>query len=737
MADDIPNEELFPTLEDIRAAAVRYAEEGYDVHRINLNTKTGLPGKRPTYGRKEDGNTLPHVTHAPADFRPGDNLGAKCGKPSGLLAVGDMDCPEAVQIAPHVMPPTRTIGHHNQPTHYHYTSDVGGKGAWEVKGEGKLVELLSDGQQVVMPPSVWSPEKDGDTRTQDHYRVIHNRPVAKVDPDELKRRLRIVAAGAYLLRYFPPAGVGMLHDISNAVAGIFAHYGHQQGYTEEHAELLENAVWTAAGGDVGTALSNVRTTFAADRPAREGLLLRSHEHDPQAPTPHALPQGFTKNFVNLLEITLERQSTRGGAPQSNAPTHDELRDRWRERCPDVVYGLDEWKRYANGIYVAKDEFEVRQEISEIVEEAKREGIRPTASLLSSVTELARVKVAVASGKWDSDPEVLVCGNGTLHIPTRALRAHDQRDYVTSALPYDYNPDADAEVWRAFIETTLPDAWEFVQEYAGYSLTTDCSHETALWLQGHRGSGKSTVIEGFSAMLGHRAGFLGLGDIERSRFALSELPGKTLVVATEQPSSYLQSTDILDCIISGEPVTVDRKYREPLTVRPHAKILWAMNDLPRVSNTTSGIFRRVKVIKFPNPPTKPNPLLKEVIKTEGAGILNWALDGLDRLRNRGGFLIPTSVQAATDEFQENNDVPGLFVEDHCILGDGHKVQSSVLYERYVEWCKRNGHKASSSTRVADDWERLGFERTTIKGKKYWKGLKVPELSYLDDSYSCAG
>ena len=119
------------------------------------------------------------------------------------------------------------------------------------------------------------------------------------------------------------------------------------------------------------------------------------------------------------------------------------------------------------------------------------------------------------------------------------------------------------------------------------------------------------------------------------------------------------------------------------------------------------------------------------------ILNWALDGLDRLRNRGGFLIPPSVQAATDEFQENNDVPGLFVEDHCILGDGHKVQSSVLYERYVEWCKRNGHKASSSTRVADDWERLGFERTTINGKKYWKGLKVPELSYLDDSYSCAG
>ena len=39
-----------------------------------------------------------------------------------------------------------------------------------------------------------------------------------------------------------------------------------------------------------------------------------------------------------------------------------------------------------------------------------------------------------------------------------------------------------------------------------------------------GSGKSTLIEGYKAMLGGRAGLLGLAEIQRSRFALAETAG---------------------------------------------------------------------------------------------------------------------------------------------------------------------------------------------------------------------
>jgi putative DNA primase/helicase len=222
--------------------------------------------------------------------------------------------------------------------------------------------------------------------------------------------------------------------------------------------------------------------------------------------------------------------------------------------------------------------------------------------------------------------------------------------------------------------------------------------------------------------------LGLSNIQNGRFGLANLPGKYVLGATEQPASYLAATDTLDAIISGEEVDVERKFKDVVTVRSTAKVVWAMNDLPRIGNTTSGTFRRVKVIEFPEP-TRRDPRVKERIKGEGAGILNWSLVGFDRLKRRGHFDIPPSVVSATEEFQKDNDIPKLFVEDHCIVGtdrkgDPHKAQASELYDRYKKWCERHGHKPQSATRVAHDWQRLGFEKYQSKGKNYYRGLKLP-------------
>ena len=87
------------------------------------------------------------------------------------------------------------------------------------------------------------------------------------------------------------------------------------------------------------------------------------------------------------------------------------------------------------------------------------------------------------------------------------------------------------MWEYALKSTVPDAADFLQEFAGYALTTDTRFEIAVWLYGPAGSGKSTVLTGLQTMLGERAGILGLADIERSSFALANLPGKTLYAHT--------------------------------------------------------------------------------------------------------------------------------------------------------------------------------------------------------------
>lgn len=238
------------------------------------------------------------------------------------------------------------------------------------------------------------------------------------------------------------------------------------------------------------------------------------------------------------------------------------------------------------------------------------------------------------------------------------------------------------------------------------------------------------------MLGEKVGTLGLGEIERSRFALADVPGRTLLTATEQPVGFMKVSYVLNALISGDKLKVEKKFKDAFDVYSKAKILWAMNDVPRIPSANDGLFRRVKVVEIePIPEEERDPEMKEVIKGEGAGILNWALEGLHRLRERGRFEIPASVRAATERFRLTNDVPAMFVQEACVTTDDEncKEQAQKLYDGYRRWCEANGHKPLSSTKIAFEWRRLGFGERNRQGRKYYTGVTLNSDWTEDEGY----
>jgi len=67
-------------------------------------------------------------------------------------------------------------------------------------------------------------------------------------------------------------------------------------------------------------------------------------------------------------------------------------------------------------------------------------------------------------------------------------------------------------------------------------------------------------------------------------------------------------------------------------------------------------------------------LLETLRGEGAGILNWMLQGL-RDWSKGGLRTPGPIVQSTAAYREEQDVLGEWIAERCISGNAFSVAKS--------------------------------------------------------------
>lgn len=148
------------------------------------------------------------------------NIGVVLGEASGRVVDADLDCPEAVMLAPEFLPPTGAIFGRTsrRRSHYLYYADLKtrkfcdpllekGKDEAE-RDKAMLVELRSTGTQTVFPGSV---HESGEAITWDQ-----DQDPESIEAVELERAGARLAAACLLTRYWP---AGARNDTANALAG--------------------------------------------------------------------------------------------------------------------------------------------------------------------------------------------------------------------------------------------------------------------------------------------------------------------------------------------------------------------------------------------------------------------------------------------------------------------------------------------------------------------------------------
>jgi putative DNA primase/helicase len=76
------------------------------------------------------------------------------------------------------------------------------------------------------------------------------------------------------------------------------------------------------------------------------------------------------------------------------------------------------------------------------------------------------------------------------------------------------------------------------------------------------------------------------------------------------------------------------------------------------------------------------------------ILNWSLDGLERLGLTGRFTRPSGADEAMVALQDLASPVAALVRDRCERGPEREVAVDDLYTAWKTWAEDNGHKRST-------------------------------------------
>ncbi|WP_394772330.1 phage/plasmid primase, P4 family [Mucilaginibacter sp.] len=296
-------------------------------------------------------------------------------------------------------------------------------------------------------------------------------------------------------------------------------------------------------------------------------------------------------------------------------------------------------------------------------------------------------------------------NGTFEIESvkQSLRDFNKNDFLTYQLSFDFDPNAQAPMFKEFLDKVLPDiqAQEILAEYLGYVFIEHSSLklEKALMLYGSGANGKSVIFEIVSALLGNEnISNYSLEKITSDNYSRAMLSGKLLNYASE--ISNRLNPAVFKQLVSGEPVEARLPYGKPFTLANYAKLLFNCNELPKDVEHTDAFYRRLLIVPFlvTIPVEAQDPLLaNKIIASELAGVFNWILAGLKRLICTGQFTVSISVTEVLNQYRMDSNPVQLYLDDMgYIVSIDEKAKQDLrdLYYGYRKYCEDYGYKPLS-------------------------------------------
>lgn len=299
-------------------------------------------------------------------------------------------------------------------------------------------------------------------------------------------------------------------------------------------------------------------------------------------------------------------------------------------------------------------------------------------------------------------EFIPCANGMLRLNDKMLLPFNPSYRRRNKLAVPFHAEAKCPL---FLETLMRPALDkgeldLLQRWCGLALIGENIAQKILILIGTAGGGKGTFVRVLNGIIGQvnlaslRTQLLG------ERFEIGRFLGKTLLYGADVPENFLnhRGASVLKALTGYDPVTVEFKNsnESPYLICKFNVIATCNSRLTvHLEGDTEAWRRRLVIVDYHKlkPESVISNLDQQILTTEAPGVLNWMLEGLDKLRADGWQLHLTEAQqASVDNLLLESDGHAVFVKDNLIRADGQQLTVEDCFTAYVEYCNERGWKA---------------------------------------------
>lgn len=356
--------------------------------------------------------------------------------------------------------------------------------------------------------------------------------------------------------------------------------------------------------------------------------------------------------------------------------------------------------------------------------------------ISSTLKEARPMLEISLQELDADCFALCTPKATydLRKGMAGAREHNPEDFITKITSVSPSRKGQ-QLWLDSLDLIFQKDQElidYVQMICGLAAIGKVYVEALIIAYGDGRNGKSTFWNTISRVLGLYSGnisadTLTVGCHRNIKPEMAEIKGKRLLIAAEMQEGARLNDSTVKQLCSTDDIFAEKKYKDPFSFKPCHTLVLYTNHLPRVGATDDGVWRRLIVIPFTAKISGSNDIKnysEYLYDNAGESVLAWIIEGAKKvIDNNYQIPVPNCVQESIQNYREQNDWFGYFLEEKCDVGDEYIESSALLYSAYKNHCTENNEYTRSTQDFYFALENAGFERVTLKRKRYFKGVRL--------------